>query len=337
MPFCGALSFSVTCEERHTILAIFLLFLHHLRVLLVLLPCVHGKCSRRHFCGSHKQQSYRELQQCSAATSASTCTTTTAAATTSATKPTAAATAAAIADKTFCPHKQHPQPTQQPSPPSLNRPLSPHAQHTHFISSQLSVSVHIWAHPRIQFGTRAGAGIEQGWHDGDQQCQPNGWVRPGWAPHSFKHNGRAYFRLHTCPLRSGSSIRRLGSEQHHPVQHFSGEQHFHPHLWLQWSHHQRGGDRSRFVRFQPGPQLFEWEYSGSGSWAKCSPRCLSGAPEFCQCYPWSSWNDGRQWRECRRGWRSRGERCSCSTTQWTEAKRKHKYVNLSWLAICDCV
>lgn len=37
------LSFSVTREEWHAILAFFFLFLYHFGVLLILLPCVHGE------------------------------------------------------------------------------------------------------------------------------------------------------------------------------------------------------------------------------------------------------------------------------------------------------
>lgn len=244
----GALSFSVSCEERHTIPAVFLLFLHHLRVLLIVLPCVHGECGGRHVCSSDEQQSYRELQQRSAATSASTCTA-------AASKPTSTAAAAAtvISDQTLCPVKQHPEPAQQPSSTSLNCPVSANAQHTNFISSQLSASVHIRAYPGIQFGTGTGPGIKQSWHDRDQQCQPNGRFRLGGTPHSSKHNGGAHFGLHTCSLCSGCSIGRLIPEQHHPVQHFSGEQHFHPHLWLQWSHYQRGRDGAGVTGLQPCP------------------------------------------------------------------------------------
>lgn len=299
--------FPVTCEERHPILVIIFLFFHHLWVLLILLPCVHGECCRRDSCSAHEQQSYRKLQQCGAATSASTCTT--AAAEFSAAKPVAAA--AATSDETLSPFKQHPQPTQQPTSPNVYCPLSSYTQHIHFISSQFSVTVHIWTHIGIQFGTWAGPGIEQSWHDWDKQCQSNARARDGWPPHSFKHNGRAHFGFNTCPLCSGSSIRRLGFEQHHSVKHFSREQHFHTHLWLQWSHHQRGRNRAWFAGFQSSPQLSEWEYFGSGSWAKCGPWYLSGSPKFCQLYPRSSWHDGRQRRKRWCGWRSRSEFCSC--------------------------
>ncbi|KAK1896102.1 CCR4-NOT transcription complex subunit 3 [Dissostichus eleginoides] len=71
-----------------------------------------------------------------------------------------------FSNKTLCPLKQHPQPAQQPPPLSLPCPLSPHAHHTHFFSSHLSITVHIHVHPGIQFGTRAESGFEQYRPDG---------------------------------------------------------------------------------------------------------------------------------------------------------------------------
>lgn len=297
------LSSSVTREEWHTILAFFFLFLHHVGVLLVVLPGVHGKCSGRHARGPDQQQSHRELQQRGAATSASTCT--------AATPQSAAAAAAtaAISAQTFSPDQQHPQPTQQPTSHSFSCPLSTHAQHTHFVNFQLPVSVH--TSPDTQFGTGSGLGPEQSRHDGYQQCQPDGWLRPGRTPHSAKHNGRAYFRLHACPIRSGGSVGGLGSEQQHPVQRFIRKQHFDPHIRLQWSHHQRGRDGSGLTGNQSGPQFSKREHSGVGSRAKHSPQCLSGATQFCQQYAWSSGHAGKQWRERGRCRRSRGKCCPC--------------------------
>uniref|UniRef100_A0A3Q3FPY3 CCR4-NOT transcription complex subunit 3 n=1 Tax=Labrus bergylta TaxID=56723 RepID=A0A3Q3FPY3_9LABR len=40
-----------------------------------------------------------------------------------------------------------------------------------------------------------------------------------------------------------------------------------------------GRDGARSAGLQPGPQLFEREYPWAGSWAKYSPRSISGAPE----------------------------------------------------------
>uniref|UniRef100_A0A8C9Z9D4 CCR4-NOT transcription complex subunit 3 n=1 Tax=Sander lucioperca TaxID=283035 RepID=A0A8C9Z9D4_SANLU len=122
--------------------------------------------------------------------------------------------------------------------PSLSTPSTPSSLALNSQSQLTSVPT-----PASGLGLGLGLGLSKIGMTGDQQCQPNVWSGPVWPPLFFKHNGRAHFGLHTCPLRSGSSFRRLGFEQHHPVQHFR-EQHFHPHLWLQWSHHQRSGDRA---------------------------------------------------------------------------------------------
>lgn len=206
--FLLVLSISVTCEERRPILTIILFFFDNLWVLFIFLPCVHGECGWRHYHSSHEQQSNRQLQQCSAAASASV---DTAAATISILKPVTTA-AAAISDKTFYPFKQHPKPAQQPPYPNVHCTLSTNTQHTQLISSHFSV--HSRAYNHIQFGTWTGVGFKKR----DQQCQPNVKFRLGWPSYSFKHDGWLNFWVHTCPLCSGSSIRGLGSEQHHSVQ-----------------------------------------------------------------------------------------------------------------------
>lgn len=336
LKFPAALSFPVSRQERHTIPAVLLLFLlHHLRVLLVLLPCVHGKRGGRHVCGADEQQPHWELQQRGAATPASTC-----AAAAADSQPTTAATAAAtatavITDQALRPVKQHPQPAQQPPPSGFKRPVSADAQHIRFISLQLSV--HIRAPPSIRPGPGTGTGTKQSRHVRDQQCQPDGWFRPGGPPQPPQHHGRPHFRLYACPLRSSRSGGGSVPEQQRPVQHFSREQHFHPHLWLQWSHHQRGRHGARLAGFQPRPQLTERQHLGPGPRPERGPRHLSGAPKFCQLAPRRGWHDGRQRRECRRGGRSRGEHTSCSAAQRAKAERKHKYVDarLPTLQLCS--
>ncbi|KAF3839680.1 hypothetical protein F7725_018397 [Dissostichus mawsoni] len=201
----------IACEERHPILVIFLLVLHNLGVLLVLLPRVHGECYRRHSHGSTQLQSHRELQQCGAATS--TCTTAAA----SATKPTAAAQQQQPPQtKPSVPSNNTPSPPSNPLLPASPAPSLP-TPTTPISSAPISQSQFIsMPTPASSLGLGLSLGFEQYRPDGDQQCQPN---RP---PLPLKHNGRAHFRLHPGPLRSGS-IRRFGFEQHHSVHHFSGE------------------------------------------------------------------------------------------------------------------